>query len=286
RVKLDGKTYSDKLIQAEVLDWVRKQKDHPFFLYYPTTLPHGDHEIDDLKQYKNRTEWTDQQRAFAAMVTRLDSNVGEILALLKELKIEDNTLVMFAGDNGAAFNPDSESGRLFDQSMGGKLRGNKRSMYEGGLRQAAIARWPGVIPAGRVSGEPWAFWDFLPTAADVAGATLPSSFKPDGHSLASFLKGGPAPQRDYFYFELHERKPVQAVRFGNWKAVKNGPDAKIELYDLSQDESEANNLAASKPDLVAQAKAYMQAAHRDDPNWPMQQQSVPKKAKKEKKQTG
>jgi arylsulfatase A-like enzyme len=153
--------------------------------------------------------------------------------------------------------------------MGGKLRGFKRGMYEGGLRQAAMARWPGVVPAGRVSDEPWAFWDILPTAAELAGATLPPAFRPDGHSLVTFLKGGPAPQREYFYWELHERTPIQAVRFGDWKAIRNGPAAPIELYDLKTDAAEGTNLAVNRPELVARAEQLMKSARVEDPNWPM-----------------
>ncbi|MCH9022929.1 MAG: arylsulfatase, partial [Planctomycetes bacterium] len=197
RIELDGKTYSQNLIQNEVLKWVRQQNEGPFFLYYSTVLPHGNYEIDHLGQYANRQGWSKLQKTYAAMVSRLDSDVGELLALLKEMGIDDNTLVIFAGDNGSSFAPDSDVGRFFDQSMGGKLRGYKRTMYEGGLRQAAIARWPGTVPAGRVSEEPWAFWDFLPTAAGLAGVKVPAHCKTDGLSLVSFLKGGPAPKRDY-----------------------------------------------------------------------------------------
>ena len=179
---------------------------------------------------------------------------------------------MLAGDNGSSFSPKSEIGRMFDQTMGGKLRGIKRSMYEGGLRQAALARWPGAVPAGRVTEEPWAFWDFLPTAAELAGAELPDAYKPDGLSLVSFLKGGQAPKRDYFYWELHEGRPIQAVRFGTWKALRNGPSAGVELYDLAKDAGETTDLAAQRPDLVARAEALMAAAHVDDPNWPMRDQ--------------
>jgi arylsulfatase A len=269
RISLDGKTYAQNLIQKDVLDWVRKQKDGPFFLFYAVTLPHGSYQIDSLGEYENREGWTQLQKTYAAMVTRLDSDVGGLLALLKELKIDRSTLVMFAGDNGSAFSEKSEVGKFFDQSMGGKLRGIKRSMYEGGLRQAALARLPGVVPAGRVTDEPWAFWDFLPTVAELAGAKLPPSFKPDGHSLVAFLKGDSAPKRDSFYWELHEGGFVQAIRFGNWKAVRNGPDKPLELYDLSNDAAETTDLAARKPELVAKAEALMKEARVDDPNWPM-----------------
>jgi len=270
RVALDGKTYAQNLIHTAVEDWIRAKKDGPFFLFYAVTLPHGKFEIDDLGIYKDQP-WTDQEKNFAAMVTRLDSDVGRLLALLKELEIDGKTLVMFSGDNGAAFAPDSPAGRRFDQSMGGRLRGHKRSMYEGGLRQPALARWPGVVPAGRVADEPWAFWDVLPTAAELAGAKMPSGYTTDGRSLVSFLKGGPAPARDYFYWELHEsRRAIQAVRFGTWKAVRNGVDRPIELYDLATDSAEAKDLAAVRPELVAKAESLLKVARTDAPDWPLQ----------------
>jgi arylsulfatase A len=278
-----GKIYAQELIQQDVEQWVRAQKDNPFFLYYAVTLPHGRHEIDSLGQYAD-TNWTPQQKAYAAQVTRLDSDVGRLLALLKELKIDERTVVFIAGDNGSSFEPDSPMGRRFDQTMGGQLRGFKRGMYEGALRQAAIARWPGVIPAGRVSDEPWAFWDFLPTAAELAGAKIPDGFKPDGFSLVSFLKGGAAPKREYFYFEVHEQASIQAVRFGDWKAVKNGPSKSIELYDLKTDTAEKNDVAAQNSELVAKAAAFMRAARTEDPNWPMVENQKQRNEQRRKRQ--
>ena len=262
-----GQTYAQNLIADEALRWVRAQKERPFFLFYAITLPHGNYEIDDQGVYKDKP-WSAQEKNYAAMVTRLDTDVGRLLDLLKELKLDKRTLVMLSGDNGSSFSPESPLGKRFDQTANG-LRGFKRSLYEGALRQAALARWPGVVPAGRVSDEPWAFWDFLPTAAELAGAQLPAGFKPDGLSLVSFLKGGPAPQRDHFYWELHEGRPIQAVRFGNWKAVKNGPAAKVELYDLGADPGEKKDLAEAKPARVKEAEALMTSSRVDDPNWPM-----------------
>jgi arylsulfatase A-like enzyme len=274
------RTYAQNLIEDDVLAWVRKQKDRPFFLFYAVTLPHGAFEIDDQGIYKDKP-WSEQEKNYAAMVTRLDSDIGRLLDLLKELKIDDRTLVMTAGDNGSSFPPSSAMGKRFEQAANG-LRGFKRELYEGGLRQAAIARWPRVVPAGRVTDEPWAFWDFLPTAVELAGAKLPDGFKPDGYSLMEFLKGGPAPKRDYFYWELHEGRAIQAVRFGNWKAVRNGPSKPVELYDLSKDAGEATNLAAAQPELVAKAEALMKAARVDDPNWPMS--DLPNRGKGKNKQ--
>ncbi|NQT88370.1 arylsulfatase [bacterium] len=269
RFKLEPKTYSQELIQQDVEKWVRSVKDKPFFLFYAATLPHGAYHIDKLGEYENREGWSKLQKTYAAMITRLDSDLGRLLALLKALKVDENTLVIIAGDNGSSFSPKSEIGKLFDQTMGGKLRGIKRSMYEGALRQAAIARWPGRVTAGRVSDGPWAFWDFLPTAVELAGAKLPDGLQVDGLSLVSMLEGGPAPKREYFYWELHEGRSIQAVRFGDWKGVKNNPSGPIDLYDLKNDVGETTNLATEKPDLVAKAEALMKAARTEDPNWPL-----------------
>ena len=268
RIDGKGKSYAQNLIADETLNWVRAQKDKPFFLFYAITLPHGAFQIDDQGIYKDKP-WTEEQKNYAAMVTRLDSDVGRLLDLLKEQGIDKNTLVMLAGDNGSSFAPQSPIGKLFDQSMGGKLRGYKRSMYEGGLRQASFAWWPGTVPAGRVSAEPWAFWDYLPTVAELADAKLPEGVPTDGLSLASFLKGGAAPQRESFYWELHEGAPNQAVRWDDWKAVRNAPGKPIELYDLKTDVGETKDIASEKPELVAKAEALMKAARTDHPDWPM-----------------
>jgi arylsulfatase A-like enzyme len=272
RIELPGndggkKTYAQNLIQKETLDFIRSNKSKPFFLFYAITLPHGKHEIDELGIYADKP-WSMEEKSYAAQVTRLDSDVGGVIDLLKELGIDDNTLVIVAGDNGSSFSPESAIGKRFKQAANG-LRGYKRGLYEGALRQACIARWPGKVPAGRVSDDPWAFWDFLPTAAELAGAPIPPECKTDGLSLVSHLKGGPAPQRDSFYWELHEGKPIQAVRFGDWKAVKNGLQAAIELYDLTKDPGEANNVAGNHPDLMEKAAALMKQNHSPSPDWPL-----------------
>jgi arylsulfatase A-like enzyme len=270
-----GKTYAQNLIQDEVLSWVRSKKDGPFFLFYAVTLHHGRHEIDDLDVYKD-ADWTPTQKTYAAMVSRLDRDVGRLLDLLAELKIDERTLVIVAGDNGSSFSPTSEVGRRFDQASNG-LRGFKRSLYEGALRQAAIARWPGAVPAGRVADGAWAFWDFLPTCAELAGAKLPDGAKTDGLSLVPMLKGGPAPDRGHFYWELHEGASLQAVRFGTWKAVRNGPSAPLEIYDLAADPGESRNLAAEKPDVAAKALELMASSRTEDPNWPLADRRPPRK---------
>tara|TARA_R110002073_G_scaffold21524_7_gene75833 strand:- start:4874 stop:6325 length:1452 start_codon:yes stop_codon:yes gene_type:complete len=263
------KVYAQELIQQDVLKWVDANSSNPFFLFYAITLPHGRFEIDDQGMYKDKP-WTETEKNYAAMVTRIDSDMGELVELLKAKGIDKNTLIVFSGDNGSSFNPNTAIGKRFNQTMDGKLRGFKRGMYEGALRQAAFAWWPGTVPAGRVTDEPWAFWDLLPTFAELGQAEIPQNFQPDGYSLVNFLEGGPAPQRDYFYWELHENRPgpIQAIRWGDWKAVRPAPGADIELYDLANDLGETTDLAQSHPELVSKAVATMNEARTPHPDWP------------------
>jgi arylsulfatase A len=265
--KTTGKTYAQNLIADESLRWIRSVKDRPFFLFYSVTIPHGRHEIDAFGTYGDKP-WTDLQKAYAAQVTRLDSDIGRVLSLLKELGLDEQTLVITSGDNGSSFSPESEIGRLFEQSSNG-LRGYKRTLYEGALRQASIARWPGHVPAGRLSNSPWAFWDFLPTAAELAKAPVPEDLKSDGVSLVSFLKGGEAPAREGFYWELHEGKPQQAARVGNWKAVKVSPADPVQIYDLSADPAESHNLAETHPEKLAMLTEFMARSRTAHPDWPL-----------------
>ncbi len=262
------RVYAQELIQQEVLRWIDQNSKGPFFLFYAVTLPHGKFEIDDQGIYADKP-WTETEKNYAAMVTRLDSDLGQLVDLLRKKGIAENTLLIFSGDNGSSFNPNTEIGKRFNQAMDGKLRGYKRGMYEGALRQAAFAWWPGTVPAGRVTEEPWAFWDLLPTFAELAQARIPSGFEPDGHSLVEFLQGGPAPKRDYFYWELHEgREHIQAIRWADWKAVRPQQGGEVELYDLSEDLGETNNLAEDHPELVDKAVDMMSAARTPHPDWP------------------
>lgn len=263
-----GETYAQELIQKDMVKWLKSHADRPFMMFYAITLPHGRFEIDDQDIYKNKS-WTEKEKNYAAMVTRVDTDMGEMLVTLKDLGIDKNTLVIFTGDNGSSFDPKSEIGKRFNPSGNG-LRGFKRGMYEGALRQAAFAWWPGTVPAGRVDDQPWAFWDLMPTFVEMSGAKPPKGYETDGLSLLGYLKGGEAPKRDYFYWELHpSNHTVQAARFGDWKAVRNGVDKPIEIYDLGTDSGESNNLEKSHPELVQRAQKIFTEAHRPDPNWPL-----------------
>ncbi|MFT5499375.1 MAG: arylsulfatase A [Kiritimatiellia bacterium] len=261
------KVYAQELIQQDVLKWVDAHAGNPFMLFYAITLPHGRYEIDDQGIYQDK-DWTEQEKNYAAMVTRIDSDVGALVELLKKKGIDKNTLLVFSGDNGSSFNPNTAIGKRFNQTMDGTLRGFKRGMYEGALRQAAFAWGPGFVKAGRVTEEPWAFWDLLPTFAELGKAELPAGYQTDGHSLVDFFKGGPAPKRDYFYWELHEGKSIQAIRWNDWKAVRPAPGAPVELYNLADDLGETTNLAGKHPELVKQAIKMMSAARTPDPDWP------------------
>jgi len=267
-----GETYAQDLIQGDMIRWLKQHADKPFLLFYAVTLPHGRFQIDDFGIYKDKP-WSDKEKAYAAMVTRLDSDMGELLDTLRELGIDKDTLVIFSGDNGSSFSPNSAMGKRFNQAGNG-LRGFKRGMYEGALRQAAIAWWPGTVPAGRVDSQPWAFWDLMPTFVEMSGAEPPAGYETDGHSLVDYLKGGKAPEREYFYWELHPGGGmVSAARFGQIKAVRNGPRKPIEIYDLSKDPGESNDLAKSRPDLIARAEAILTEARTPDPNWPVEGKS-------------
>jgi arylsulfatase A-like enzyme len=185
--------------------------------------------------------------------------------LMQELGIEQNTLVIFASDNG----PHKEGGNnpeFFNSN--GPLRGIKRDLYEGGIRTPFLARWPGAIPAGQVNDSICAFWDILPTFAELSGARPPAEI--DGISLVPALHGRPLPQREYLYWEFHEGGFSQAVRIGKWKGIRRGNrQAAIEVYDLTGDIGEEKNVAASQPEVVKQIAEIFRTARTDSPKFPV-----------------
>jgi arylsulfatase A-like enzyme len=198
------------------------------------------------------------------MITRLDSDVGKLLDKLKELKLADNTIVFFSSDNG----PHREGGGdpAFFQSSG-PLRGFKRSMTDGGIRVPTIVRWPGKVKPA-VSDFVWAFWDFLPTAAELAGAKSLSGL--DGRSIAPVLLGtGTTKPHEFLYWEFHEGGSKQAVRMGDWKAVRNKLNEPLELYHIAKDIGEKDNVAAKHPDVVAKIETYLKSARTESKDWPL-----------------
>ena len=261
-----GETYSHYEIMREGLDFVRANKDRPFFAYFPITPPHGMYDIPDSDPawalYKDK-DWPEDAKRYAAMVTMVDRDVGEILDLLEELKLADNTIVFFAGDNGGhdRFRTKERPRGFFGPNVhprtGVGFRAGKGSLYEGGLRIPSIARWPGKIAGGSESDLVWYQPDVFPTLCELVGATPPEDI--DGLSIASTLLGrdGQA-EHEYLYWEYGG---MVAVRTGQWKAVRVGKQPRWELYDVEADVSETRDLAAEHPDVLAKAKAFAEAAH-------------------------
>ena len=250
--------YSHDLFTEHTLNFIREHRDEPFFLYVAYTLPHANNElgretgdgmeVPDYGAYEAR-DWASPQKGHAAMITRLDRDTGRILDLLKELGIDEDTIVFFTSDNG----PHKEGGAdpAFFNSWG-PLRGYKRDLYEGGIRVPMIARWPGKIAAGTESEVPWAFWDFPPTACELAGTECVEGIQ--GLSVAPALFGGQPPEREVLYWEFQHGEFKQAVRIGDMKAVRVGLTRDTEVYDLAEDLGESRNLAADHPELVKRAE--------------------------------
>jgi len=256
----DG-TYTPDDFAAETATFIEKNRDRPFFLYLTPTIPHFKLQIPSLGDYAGKADWKQTSRTRAAMVARLDQDMGALLDKLTALGLSEKTLVLFTSDNG----PTGERGVELDffNSTGG-LRGQKRDLYEGGIRVPLLAWWPGKVPANAVTPQIAASWDLLPTIAAVAG--IPASADLDGVSLLPVLEGKSASfSRGSLYWEIIERGGKQAVRQDNWKAVRldvsSDDNAPIELYDLAADPGETNNQASRRPDVVRKMDELMKAAH-------------------------
>jgi arylsulfatase A len=287
-----ARDYVGDLFTKETAAFIEHADARPFFVYLNYTVPHAELRApeDSMASYRGRfpeqpftnpkadavptgarpdgpslgyRSQPEPRAAFAAMITRMDRDIGRLTDLLTARGLDRRTLILFTSDNG----PHQEGGAdpAFFNSSGG-LRGIKRDLYEGGIRVPMIARWTGTIPAGRVSAHPWAHWDLLPTLAEIAGARAPAGL--DGLSMVRALRGQTQPTHPFFYWEFHERGFQQAVRMGQWKAVRLKPDAPLELYDLDADPREARNLAASHPDVVAKIETYLKTARTPSERWP------------------
>lgn len=255
-------TYSHDVMAEEALQFIRDNANNKFLLHVHWTIPHtnnqagrllGDgQEVPDYGRYENE-DWPNPEKGFAAMITRMDGDVGRMMALLKELNIEKKTIVFFTSDNG----PHHEGGHDHEFfNSNGPLRGYKRDLYDGGIRVPMIVRWPGHVTAGSQSDFPSAFWDYLPTACELAGVEPPHDI--DGISYLPTLRGKEQPQHDYLYWQFNGNgHDKEAVRAGQWKAVRPATDAPIELYDVTTDRGEQNNVAKDYPDIVEKMKNYM-----------------------------
>jgi arylsulfatase A len=280
--------YAAQQIHEKAQQFIQKNSKQPFFLFLSYTLPHAALQLPandsllahyikvfDEKPVAVATGWQGKgyqpqaypHAAYAAMVGRLDQYVGEVRKQVEALGIADNTLILFASDNG----PHKEGGNdpLFFNSSAG-LKGVKRDLYEGGVRTPFIAWWPGIIKAGRRSDFTGAFWDLLPTFADLSGVKVTSPV--DGISIAPELRNQPQKKHDYLYWEFHEQGGKQAVRMGDWKGIRLNamarPDGPIELYDLRSDPAEQHNKAAAHPDITARIADIMKKEHVENEDFP------------------
>lgn len=271
--------YSAELIQDATLKFVRKNAKQPFFLYASPTLPHGLFHPPDDAPFSGKP-WTQSQKNYAAMVSRADRYLGQLLDTLRELKLENETVVFCTSDNGG---PELANGDAEFFSTNGKLRDYKGTVYEGGIRTPMIIRWPGNMKPGSTSDAPRYFADFLPTACEIARVATP-----EGLDGASMLK---AASRDRFlYWEQHgfnarERKLIparmqQAARSGDWKAVWPTPGAPVEIYNLRADPSEAKNVAANNPKVARRFEEYFKTCRteprpHDNGSYEWQQGGIP-----------
>ncbi|HEX8462889.1 MAG TPA: arylsulfatase [Segetibacter sp.] len=278
QVKVDSAQYAEDLIINHALDFVQANKDKPFFLYLPLTIPHAELRVPDNlmkpflnadgtskfepeKPFAGQNQYDPQPKphaAFAAMITKLDSDVGQVLDLIKKLGLDDNTYVFFTSDNG----PHKEGGgdpEYFNSN--GPLRGIKRDLYEGGIRVPMLVKAPGKIPAGKTNNVSWAFWDILPTIAQITNTPSPANI--DGLSFVAALQGKTQKQHDYLYWQFNEGKLKEALIKGEWKLIRfkeKGKPEELELYNLSKDIGETNNLAASNAAKVQELKALLAKA--------------------------
>jgi arylsulfatase A-like enzyme len=276
-VSIQKYEYSGDILAHEAADFIDRTAGQPFFLAFTPTIPHANNEggkdgmeVPDLGVYGGKN-WPARQKQHAAMISRLDANVGRLMRTLGQKGVAENTLLLFTSDNG----PHGEGGNdpeLNDSN--GPLRGIKRDLYEGGIRVPLIAVWPGHTPAGQTSDYAGAFWDLLPTFAEMAGADAPA--ETDGISMVPVLTGRAAeqPRHEFLYWEFHEGSgSKQAVRMGQWKGVKLSPAGPLELYDLSADPGEAHDVAAEHPDVVQKIEEYLKAVRTESEFWPLKSPS-------------
>lgn len=259
------KEYTHDMFADYTIDFIKRNAKNPFFLYLPYCIPHGDYEIPDHGQYEGEA-WGDELKAYAAMISRLDNTIGRILATLKEEGIEDNTYIFFTSDNGA-------TNIIGDWKMfksNDPLRGEKRDPYEGGIRVPMIVRHPGKIAGGQTSNLPWYFADVMPTLAEIAN--VPSPVNIDGISvLPSILGNEQDLSQRYLYWEFYQKDGWRAVRFGDWKAIQQGMNEEthqaIELYDLSKDIGETNNIAEQHPEIIKKVETMFEESHTPSENY-------------------
>ena len=290
KIILEGNTgtqtnqYAPDLIHQKALAFIENNHQKPFFLYYPSIIPHAELAAPERWMEKYRPQFAPEQEyigveessphykngwyasqkhpraAFAAMISLLDEQVGEIRRKLEELGIAKNTLIIFTSDNGSHWEGGADP-EFFNSSAG--FRGYKRDLYEGGIRVPLIANWPEKISPHNKTKHLSAFWDFLPTACEIVGLEIPKPI--DGISYYPTLIGKPQKEHEYLYWEFHEQGGKQAVRMGNWKGVRlnmsSNPDAPIALYDLSVDHEEQQDVSLGNPEIISVIDSIIKQEH-------------------------
>lgn len=267
RNRNNGLHHTDMCIN-EAISFLDNNQENPFFLYLAFNLPHNGYMAvpPDFDPFGDK-DWPDQIKLYGAMVSYMDYAIGVVLDHLDELGLAENTLVFLTSDNGprSDYRPHLHTMVEFFNSNG-PLRGYKRDLYEGGIRVPMIVRWPGHIAAGAESDEPWYFADVMPTLAAVASTEVPENI--DGVSVLPTLLGENQNLADRFlYWEFHERGFKQAVRWKNYKAVRLGVKAPLELYDLNEDIGETNDIAAENPGVITTIEEYLTTARTESPYW-------------------
>jgi len=277
--------YCHDMFSEFAVDFIRRHKDEPFFLYFASTIPHVELAVpeDSIAAYRGKfpekpfkgssdhyCSQATPHAAYAGMVSRLDGDVGKILDEIKKCGIEEDTIVIFTSDNG----PEKKAGadpRFFDSN--GPMKGVKRDLYEGGIRVPLIVRWKGQVQQGSQCGHACAFWDFMPTFAELGDGKCPDGI--DGLSIVPSLMGDAAEQKkhEFLYWEFHEQGKKQAVRMGDWKGVRTNvykrPNANWELYDLADDIGERHNIAGKHPQVVERIKNYVAECRTVSEKWPL-----------------
>lgn len=292
--RFQGNEYSADLIAEQALRFVRENKDKPFFLYWPTTVPHVALQVpdDSLREYEGL--WEDQpykggkgyiphyapKAAYAAMITRMDREIGRLMALVKEQGLDEETIFVFVSDNGPLSGTHQglagTDAAFFNSAMG--LRDGKGTLYEGGIRSPGIIRWNGRIKAGSTSARVTGFEDWMPTLMELTGATVKVPEGSDGISFAPTLLGQEQPEREFLYREFPSYGGQQSLRMGHWKLIKTGlwskPGKKkaqapsLELYDLAADPAEIRNVAAENPQVVTKMEALLKSQHQVSADFP------------------
>ena len=262
--------FTEDLYTDKIIEFMTENKEKPFFVYFASCVPHGDastvpfHGLwtPSLEGY-DKTELTERERLYAALMTRHDRNVGRIVAALEKLGLTKNTIVIWTSDNG---DEDSYYGRTKTWDGNGPFRKFKRYLYEGGIRVPLIASWPGTIPAGSTTDQWTTQYDLMPTLADAGG--MKKTAEMDGISILPTLRNQPEKQtkREHLYWEFYERAKQQAVHLGKWKGYRlNGLKGKVELYDLSTDIAEEKDVAAEFPEVVQRIEKIMVDEHKKHP---------------------